>query len=98
MVNISNVFFCFLSIFIGKHSNQVMRAMDTGSGTVTGSLDWFESLTGKSRNIDEIQAKIVALQEELEKAQVEIMSPEEKEKFMENKAKARVSAEMREVQ
>lgn len=75
-----------------------MRAMDTGSGTVTGSLDWFENLTGKSRNIDEIQVKIVALQEELEKAQVEIMTSEEKEKFMENKAKARVSAEMREVQ
>ena len=74
-----------------------MRRIDNGSGAVIGSLDWFENLTGKARNIEEIQAKIVALQEELERAQVEIMTPEEKEKYMENKAKARVSDEMKEV-
>jgi hypothetical protein len=68
-----------------------------GSTALTGSIDWFENLTGKSRNIDEIQGKIVALQNELEKAQLEVMTPEEKDKYMENKAKLRVSVEMREV-
>ncbi len=62
--------------YIFKKTN--IHTVSTGFGFSTktpfkvGTLDWFEQLTGRTRNINEIKEKIARLEGELEEAMVSL--------------------------